>query len=79
MTRRLSGLAGATLAMTALSVFVTWPQALFLSSQLAAHHDAYFSIWRIAWIAHALATSPLTIFDANIFSPATATLGTRRR
>ena len=74
MTRRLSGLAGATLAMTALSVFVTWPQALFLSSQLAAHHDASFSIWRIAWIAHALATSPLTIFDANIFSPATATL-----
>ena len=74
MTRRLSGLAGATLAMTALSLFVTWPQALFLSSQLAAHHDAYFSIWRIAWIAHALATSPLTIFDANIFSPATATL-----
>lgn len=74
MTRRLSGLAGATLAMTALSVFVTWPQALFLSSQLAAHHDAYFSIWRIAWIAHALATSPLTIFDANIFSPATTTL-----
>ena len=74
MTRRLSGLAGATLAMTALSIFVTWPQALFLSSQLAAHHDAYFSIWRIAWIAHVLATSPLTIFDANIFSPATATL-----
>ena len=74
MTRRLSGLAGATLAMTALSLFVTWPQALFLSSQLAAHHDAYFSIWRIAWIAHALATSPLTIFDANIVSPATATL-----
>lgn len=71
---RLSGLAGATLFVTALSVFVTWPQALFLSSQLAAHHDAYFSLWRIAWIAHALATSPLTIFDANIFHPATATL-----
>lgn len=74
MSRRLSGIAGATLVVTALSVFVTWPQALFLSSRLAAHHDAYFSIWRIAWIAHALATSPLTIFDANIFHPATATL-----
>ena len=74
MSRRLSGIAGATLVVTALSVFVTWPQALFLSSHLAAHHDAYFSIWRIAWIAHALATSPLTIFDANIFHPATATL-----
>ncbi len=74
MTRRLSGLTGATLVVTALSVFVTWPQALFLSSRLAAHHDAYFSIWRLAWVAHALATSPLTIFDANIFHPATATL-----
>ncbi len=74
MIRRLSGLAGATMIVTALSVFVTWPQARFLSSQLAAHHDAYFSIWRIAWIAHALTTSPLSIFDANIFHPATATL-----
>lgn len=74
MSRRLSGLAGATLFVTALGVFVTWPQALALSSQVAAHHDAYFSIWRLAWIAHALSTSPLTIFDANIFHPATATL-----
>ncbi len=74
MTGRFSGVAGATLVMTALSVFVTWPQALFLSSQLAAHHDAYFSIWRITWIAHALTTSPLAIFDANIFHPAAATL-----
>ncbi len=74
MIRRLSGVAGATLVMTVLSVFVTWPQALHLSSHLAAHHDAYFSIWRIAWIAHALITAPLTIFDANIFHPATATL-----
>ncbi len=74
MSRRLSGLAGATLVVTALSVFVTWPQALLLSSHLAAHHDAYFSIWRIAWVAHALTTAPLTIFDANIFYPATATL-----
>ena len=74
MIRRLSGLTGATLFVIALSLFVTWPQALVLSSHLAAHHDAYFSIWRVAWIAHALATSPLTIFDANIFHPAAATL-----
>ena len=74
MMRRLSGLAGATLVVTALSVFVTWPQARLLSSHLAAHHDAYFSIWRLAWIAHALATSPRHIFDANIFHPSPTTL-----
>ena len=74
MMRRLSGLTGVTLAVTALSAFVTWPQARFLTSHLAAHHDAYFSIWRIGWIAHALATSPLHVFDANIFHPAAGTL-----
>lgn len=74
MMRRLSGLAGATLVVTALSVFVTWPQARLLSSHLAAHHDAYFSIWRLGWIAHALTTSPLHLFDANIFHPAAGTL-----
>ena len=48
---------------------VTWPQARFLSSQVIAHHDPFFSIWRLAWVAHALRTAPLQIFDANIFHP----------
>jgi hypothetical protein len=74
MSGRLRSLAGATLFVTALSAFVTWPQAQLLSSHLAAHHDAYFSIWRIGWIAHALATAPLHVFDANIFHPTTTTL-----
>ena len=29
-----------------------------------------FSMWRLAWIAHALATDPRHLFDANIFHPA---------
>jgi hypothetical protein len=74
MMRRLAGLPGAAMLAIALSVFVTWPQARVLSSHLAAHHDAYFSIWRLAWIAHALATAPLRLFNANIFHPATNTL-----
>ncbi|HUR34339.1 MAG TPA: hypothetical protein VM032_11135 [Vicinamibacterales bacterium] len=74
MTRRLSGLPGVAVVMTALSVFVTWPQATVLGTQLAAHHDAFFSIWRIGWIAHALGTAPLHLFDANIFHPAKGTL-----
>ena len=70
MTGRLSGLAGAALLVSVLTLIVTWPQALVLSSQLAAHHDAQFSIWRLGWIAHALATDPWHLFDANIFHPA---------
>ena len=31
--------------------------------------DVYFNLWRLRWIAHALATSAGTLFDANIFVP----------
>ena len=74
MTRRLSGVPGAALLVTALAVMVTWPQARLLSSHAAAHHDAYFSMWRLGWIAHALTTSPRQLFDANIFHPSPHTL-----
>jgi hypothetical protein len=60
--------------MLALTTLVTWPQATHLSSMLSAHFDAQFSVWRLGWIAHALATAPARIFDANIFYPARATL-----
>lgn len=53
----------------ALSAAVTWPQALHLSSQVVDHPDPYFSVWRLGWVAHALATSPGHLFDANIFYP----------
>lgn len=74
MTDRRAGLIGAAVVLTGLTLFVTWPQGLFLSSQLAAHHDALFSIWRISWIAHGLQVAPLHLFDANIFHPAQGTL-----
>jgi hypothetical protein len=74
MIRRLSGLTGAAVMSVGLTAFVTWPQAALLSSHLSAHHDAYFSIWRLGWIAHAIATSPLRLFDANIFHPTAGTL-----
>ena len=44
-------LAGAV--VVALTIFVTWPQALYLGSRVAVHDDSYFSMWRLAWIAHA--------------------------
>src|SRR5262249_2748189 len=36
--------------------------------------DAMFSIWRISWIAHALAHAPAHLLDGNIFYPAGRTL-----
>ncbi len=58
----------------ALAVLLTWPQALSPGTTVSAHGDPFFSIWRIAWVAHALATDPSHLFDANIFHPETGTL-----
>ena len=69
-----SGLLSAAALVCGLTVLVTWPQASLLSSQVIAHHDTMFSIWRLGWVAHALKSSPLHVFDANIFSPARHTL-----
>ncbi|HEY2151875.1 MAG TPA: hypothetical protein VGH34_13775 [Vicinamibacterales bacterium] len=68
-----SPLLGATGLLAGLTVFITWPQALHLSSQIAGHDDGLFSIWRLAWIAHALPGGS-HLFDANIFYPHTRTL-----
>ena len=63
-----------------------WITALFIilsatmiaplaSSSLLPHHgDVYFSVWRLAWVAHQLPNDPAHLFDANIFYPATRTL-----
>ena len=45
-----------------------------MSTHVAAHRDAYFSMWRLGWIAHALRTDPRTLFDGNIFYPTRNTL-----
>ncbi len=58
----------------ALTALLTWPQVLYLGSKVAAHDDPLFSIWRLAWVAHALPTDPQHLFDANIFYPHVRTL-----
>lgn len=68
------GLGVAAVVVTAMAVLITWPQALSLSGTFAAHTDAYFSTWRLLWIAHALRTDPAHLFDTNIFYPSTGTL-----
>jgi hypothetical protein len=64
----------ASALLVALTVLLTWPQALHLGTRVAAHDDALFSIWRLAWIAHVLPTDPQHLFDANIFYPHVRTL-----
>lgn len=57
-----------------LTVVMTWPQAAKVGTQVGAHFDSYFSMWRLSWIAHQLATDPTDLFSANIFYPQRYTL-----
>ena len=48
---------------------MTWPQVLVLKTQAVAHQDVFFNLWRLRWIAHAIAHSPRDLFNGNIFYP----------
>jgi hypothetical protein len=63
------------LLFVALAAAHTWPLVTGLDS-LSRHDsaDALLNEWILAWDAHALATAPLHIFDANIFFPERHTL-----
>ncbi|HEX5216770.1 MAG TPA: hypothetical protein VFV98_15020, partial [Vicinamibacterales bacterium] len=53
-----------------LAIALTWPLAARLGSAGRIEvGDARYSIWNIAWVAHALTTAPTTLFNANIFYP----------
>jgi hypothetical protein len=52
-----------------LTIALTWPQAFYLGSRAAQHHDVYFNMWRLRWVAHALITPSAGVFDGNIFHP----------
>ena len=72
--RGLLTFAAPALVVTLITAVVTWPQAMHLSTHVMSHDDPLFSMWRLAWVAHALVTDPSHLFDANIFYPATNTL-----
>ena len=63
----------AVLLFTALTVALTWPQVVHPLS-VPPHDDAYFSMWRLAWIAHQLPRDPWHLFDGNTLYPARHTL-----
>jgi hypothetical protein len=63
-----------TLLFVVLTLGMTWPHVLSLSTHAHGHYDTYFNMWRVGWIAHALATNPSHVLDGNIFFPERRTL-----
>jgi hypothetical protein len=63
----------AALLFTIVTAALTWPQVAHPLS-VPPHDDAYFSMWRLAWIAHQLPRDPVHLFDANTLYPAKDTL-----
>ena len=64
----------ALVVLAAMTAIVTWPQIIHMGDSVYDHHDPFFSMWRLSWIAHALRTDPRHLFDANIFFPELRTL-----
>ena len=63
---------GAALAAT---VVMTWPLAAGFGRLVrTSQGDGPYAIWNVSWVAHALTTAPLGLFDANIFHPHPRTL-----
>ena len=65
---------GLGLGFTALALVMTWPLGSPAARVVPDMDDAFFSIWRLCWIAHQLVHQPAALFDANIFYPARHTL-----
>ena len=58
------------------TLVMTWPLATDMGrlGRTENSGDARFSVWNIAWVAHALTTNPGDLYDANIFYPHRHTL-----
>jgi hypothetical protein len=58
-------------AALAAAVLMTWPLAAGIGhlGRTQNSGDGRFSVWTVAWVAHALVTNPADLFDANIFYP----------
>jgi hypothetical protein len=57
-------------AALAIAVVMTWPLARGLDRLgRTTTMDGLYSIWNVAWVAHALVSDPLDLFNANIFYP----------
>ena len=65
----------AAAAGVVLAVLMSWPLALHLGSEIGKDlGDPLLQAWQVAWIGHALVTSPLELWQANTFWPYDDTL-----
>ena len=55
-------------------MIVTWPLFLTPAAHVSGHWDSFFGLWRLAWIADAIRSSDLQLFNAPIFYPHHRTL-----
>jgi hypothetical protein len=63
------------LGATALTILLTYPVAFEIDRVGRLNtDDGRWSIWVVSWVAHALTTNPLGVYDANIFFPHRYTL-----
>lgn len=53
------------------TVAITWPLTLHLPNSVPDLGDPLLNAWIIDWVCHALTHSPLSLFDAPIYHPAT--------
>ncbi len=53
---------------------VVWPLPLHVGQSVSGHWDSFFGVWRLAWIADAIRTPGVRLFDAPIFHPHGLTL-----
>ena len=64
-----------TAAFAVMTVVMAAPWSLYPGSRvLVDNPDTHLYLWTLAWDAHAFATNPVAIFDANIFHPDRNTL-----
>jgi hypothetical protein len=67
--------AAAVLAFfVALTSGMMWQQVRHIGDSAVPNQDVYFNMWRLQWVAHALATSPKDLLNGNIFYPEPRTL-----
>jgi hypothetical protein len=65
-----------TAAALSIAILMTWPLVTGLGhlGRTQNSGDARFSVWNVAWVAHALTTDPGDVFNANIYHPHRDTL-----
>ena len=74
--RRAAGASGSCRLLGVVLVVVnTWPLRAALDRiGRADSYDGQYGLWQAAWVARALVTDPLHVYDANIFYPHRSTL-----